>query len=119
MGKNNHIPFPRGKSRAYLARNGLVGKLHISSDMNENDVLSEIRSVFKDAMKNDPNFPFKLLQSTGEGPRSLAIPPVSDTFHWTAQQVARLGGSRGCIYILAEADLNMTEVKVYMWSLPL
>ena len=46
MGKNNHIPFPRGKSRAYLARNGLVGKLHISSDMNENDVLSEIRSVF-------------------------------------------------------------------------
>lgn len=96
-----------------------MGKLHISSDMNENDVLSEIRSVFKDAMKNDPNFPFKLLQSTGEGSRSLAIPPVSDTFHWTAQQVARLGGSRGCIYILAEADLNMTEVEVYMWSLPL
>lgn len=112
MGKNKHIPFPRGKSRVSLARNGLVGKLHISSDMSENDVLCEVRSVFKDPMDNNPNFPFQLLQPTGEGSRSLAIPPVSDTFQWTAQQVARLGGSRGCIYILAEADLNIPESDV-------
>ena len=70
----------------------LIGKFHISSEMSESDVFGEIRSVFKDAMQCDPTFPFKLLRSTGEGSRSLAIPPVSDTFHWTAQQVAKLGG---------------------------
>ena len=93
MKKNKYIPFPRGKPRALLARNGLIGKLRISSEMSECDVFSEIRSVFKNAMQSDPNFPFKLLQPTGEDSRSLAIPPVSDTFHWTAQQVAKLGTS--------------------------
>ena len=117
MGKNKHVPFPRGKCRASLARDGLVGKLHMSSDMSEAELLSEVRSVFKAAMENNPNFPFKFLQSTGEGSRSLAIPPVSDTFQWTAQQVARLGGSRGCIYILAESDLNRPEPEVHMHHL--
>ena len=95
MGKNKHIPFPRGKYRANLACDGLVGKVHISSDMSEMEVLSEVRSFFKTAMENDPNFLFKFLQPTGEGSRSLAIPPVSDTFQWTAQQVARLRGGTG------------------------
>ena len=114
MGKNKHIPFPRGKCRANLARDGLVGKVHISPDMSEMEVLSEVQSVFKTAMENDPNFPFTFLQPTGEGSRSLAIPPVLDTFQWTAQQVARLGGSRGCIYILAESDLNRPEPEVHI-----
>ena len=114
MEKNKYIPFPRGKTRALLARNCLIGKLHISSEMSESDVFCEMRSVFKDAMQGDPNFPFKLLQPTGEGSRSLAIPPVSDTFHWTAQQVSKLGGSRGCIYILAEAELRLPELEVCM-----
>ena len=67
--------------------------------------------LFKNAMQADLNFPFKLLQPTGEGSRSLAIPPVS---HWTAQQVAKLGVSRGCIYILAEAELRLPELEVCM-----
>ena len=87
MEKNKYIPFPRGKTRALLACNGLIGKLHISSEMSESDVFGEMRSVFKGAMQGDPNFPFKLLQPTGEGSRS---PPISDTFHWTAQQVSKL-----------------------------
>lgn len=78
------------------------------------DVFGEICSVFKNAMQADLNFSLKLLQPTGEGSRSLAIPPVSDTFHWTAQQVAKLGASSGCIYILAEAELRLPELEVCM-----
>lgn len=35
MKNNKYIPFPRGKTRALLARNGLIGKLYISSEMSE------------------------------------------------------------------------------------
>lgn len=110
--KNKHITFSRGQPQAKLANNGLVRKLHISSDMSESDVFKEIQSLFKDAMGTNPNFPFELLQPTDGGTRNLTIPPMSDTFQWTAQQVARLGGSQGCIYILAEADLNIPEFEV-------
>ena len=46
MWNNKHIPFPRGKCRASLARDGLVGKLHITSDMSAVEVLGEVRSLF-------------------------------------------------------------------------
>ena len=57
----------------------------------------------------DYSFPFKYLQATGDGVRSLSIPSVSASFEWTAQQVAKLGNQRNHIYILAEKDLKYSE----------
>lgn len=84
---------------------GLIGKIHLSSDMNEDDVKREVCSVFQGPMGNDPNFPFVFLQGAGEGSKTLVIPSVSSNYHWTAQQVARLGGQKSHIYILAQADM--------------
>ena len=46
MGGN--ISFPRGDYRAFLASCGLIGKLHLTSEMTEEEVAAEIRTVFKD-----------------------------------------------------------------------
>ena len=89
--------YPRGRYRALLGKMGLIGKIHLSSDMSENDVKQEIRTVFQGPMGNDLNFPFTFLQGAGEGTKTLVIPSVSPNYHWTAQQVARLGGQKGYI----------------------
>ncbi len=73
--------------------------------MDEDDVKKEIRSVFRGPMSDDPDFPFDFLQAAGEGSRTLVVPSVSSTYRWTAQQVARLAGQKGIIYILAQADM--------------
>ena len=107
----NDIPYPRGKARAKLGRNGLVGKVHLTSEMSVEDVGKEIRSVFGCVMGNDISFPFLYLQATGGGSRSLSVPSVSASFQWTAQQVAKLGNQRNTIYILAEGELNLPDVS--------
>jgi len=99
------ISFPRGKYRAYLARCGLIGKLHLTSEMNDQDVEDEIRTIFSGPMQNNSSFPFLYLQSTGGGSKTLTIPSQSTSFKWTPQQVARLSGHSGTIYILAQDDL--------------
>ena len=104
---NGTIKYPRGKYRSELAALGLVGKIHLTSEMTDADVRNEITSVFKVPMKNDPNFPFVYLQSTGGGSKSMIIPPQSSSFKWTPQQVAKLGGQSGLIYILAQAELSL------------
>ena len=76
------------------------------------EVEDEIRSVFKPAMGSDPSFPFKYLQATGGGSRSLSIPSVSASFCWTAAQVAKLGNQRNTLYILAEEDLKLSQDEV-------
>ena len=98
------ISFPRGRYRAYLARSGLIGKLHLSSEMTDKDVEDEIRTIFKGPMQNNRSFPFVYLQSTGGGSKTLTIPSQSSSFKWTPQQVARSSQS-GTIYILAQDDL--------------
>ena len=80
--------------------------------MTEEQVENEIRSVFKGPMGNDPKFPFSFLQSTGGGSKLLSIPSVSSTFRWNAQQVARLATQKGAIYILAEAELKVSDTVV-------
>ena len=99
--------FPRGKYRAELAGSGLVGKLYLASTMNEEEVATEVRTVFKEQVNNDPHFPFVYLQSAGGGSKSLTIPSQSSSFKWTPQQVARLSGQSGTIYILAQSELNI------------
>ena len=45
------VSFPRGGYRTYLANCGLIWKLHMTSDMDKEDVAREIRSIFKGPMK--------------------------------------------------------------------
>ena len=67
---NGVISFPRGKYRTYLANCGLIGKLHMTSDMDEEDLAREIRSIFKGPMKGKADFRFHYLQATGGGTKS-------------------------------------------------
>ncbi len=110
--EDKSISYPRGKFRARLGRDGLVGKVHLTSIMSVEEVAMEIRSAFEFAMGGDHSFPFKYLQATGSGVRALSIPSVSSSFQWTAQQVAKLGNQRHTIYILAENDLKLYSQSV-------
>ena len=80
LGNEGEIIIPRAASRAELASKGLTGKIHLESWMNEQEVMSEIRSVFQGPMNSDPAFPFSVLQCAGAGSRSLTIPSVSSSF---------------------------------------
>ena len=66
-----------------LAKNGLIGKIRLTSDMTE-DAIFKIKSVFRGPMGNSDSFDFDVLQSTGGSSKSLAVPSVSDSFKWTA-----------------------------------
>lgn len=120
------IPFPRKKYRAQLAAWGLIGKLHLTSDMSVEDVEREVRSVFKEPMNDNSSFPFTYLSSTGGGNKSLTIPVTSSTYQWTSHQVAKLSNTRGSIYIMALSDLSLPSLEVmiraspyglYLWSM--
>ena len=111
--QGGNFMYPRGKYRSYLGSIGLIGKLHFTSQMSEEDVVAEICSVFKVQMNDNPHFPFVYLQSTGGGSKSLSIPSQSSSFKWTPQQVARLSVQSSIIYILAQDELNICdEVQV-------
>ena len=105
--KSQVVAYHRGKYRSRLAAMGLIGKIHINSDMSSENDEAEIRSVFSQPTKNNPTFSFSYLQPTGGGARSLTTPVVSINFVWSAQQVAKLGNNKGCIYIKAEEDLEL------------
>ena len=108
--KGGNVSYPlRGQYRANLAKWGLIGKLHLTSSMTDEEVCAEVRSVFAEAMGHDSLFPFTYLQGTGGGSKLLTIPSQSSSFKWTPQQVARLSGQSGTIYILAQAPLNIVE----------
>lgn len=111
--KGGNFMYPRGKYRCQLASLGLIGKVHLISTMSAEEVTAEICTVFKDQMNNNLQFPFAYLQSTGGGSKSLTIPSQSASFIWTPQQVARLSGQSGTIYILAQSELNVKwdEIK--------
>ena len=100
------IIIPRGKNRTLLGECGLIGKVHLISTMTEEEVKSEIFSVFANQMKENEQFPFTFLQCNGGGSKTLIAPTVSKHFQWTAQQVVSLAG-QGAIYILANDDLNI------------
>lgn len=102
--------IPRKESRAFLASQGLIGKIRLSSDMDEDEILREIRSVFSVAMAYDTTFPITLLQWCGSGVNALAVPSLSQSFAWTAREVIRLAG-QGCIYVKAEKELILPECQ--------
>lgn len=75
------VKIPRKKSvRDYLASNRLIGKIRLHSEMSESAIMKEIRSVFKEHMNNCDDFPFKLLQMSGGGSKTLSEPVVSSTY---------------------------------------
>ena len=107
--------YPHGKYRTKLATYGLIGKLNVSSDMNDDDVAAEIRSIFKGPMNNDPNFQFLYLQPTGCGSKSLAIPSQSSTFTWIKQKFGLLQGVKSnypdlLIYFCIIASVGSFEI---------
>ena len=103
------IKIPRKKStREYLIINQLVGNIRLRSDMSEDDIMTEIRSVFSWAMNEDSLFRFKILQSSGGGSKSLSVRQVSSSYQWTASTVAGKQ-SKSPIYILAKDDLRLVK----------
>ena len=100
----NIVQIPRGKKRCALAQMGLIGKIHLTSEMSEENIMAEVRSVFAKAMNQDPHFAFKILYSTGGGTKTLTTLAVSTHFHWSAAQLASTCG-QGAVYVLAERDL--------------
>ena len=56
------IKIPRGYAACEdLAQNGLIGKIRLTSNMTEEEIMREIRSVFQQPMENDPLFWFSIL----------------------------------------------------------
>ena len=108
--KTGIFPFPRGKVRSTLGTQGLIGKFNIDSGMSENEIFSEIRSVFKLPFNGDEEFPFKILQSAGMGSKSLIVPALSSNYEWKAREVASSGGK--LVYIWAQKELHIAE-QVY------
>ena len=100
-----NIRYPRGKYRAELARCGLIGKLHMTSEMTAEEVSAEVRSVFKEPMGNNPDFPFLYLQPTGGGSKS----PFPLRVHHLRGQHNRWHGLVGTVYILAQSTLNIPD----------
>ncbi len=92
-----------------LSSYGLIGKVHLESDWQEEELFAEIRSVFASAMSNDEAFPFKILLLTGSGTKSLTVPSLSYSFKWTPKEVA--GRADSSVYILAGKNLK-NEVNV-------
>ena len=66
------LSYPRKKYQANLGAIGLIGKLHLISDMSV-DMVQEVQPVFKQAMNSNPYFPFTFLQSTGGGCKTRVI----------------------------------------------
>ena len=87
--------------------------------MTVEEVEKEICSVFNSPMGGKLDFKFTFLQAAGTGTKVLAIPAVSNTFTWTAQQVAKLGNYKQPIYILAQEPLAVSlnsDVSLHVYS---
>lgn len=100
------IPIPR--SRTELARNGLIGKICLRSDMTECEIFDEIRSVLSVPMRGNHFFDFKILQAAGGHSKSLVNPALSDSFKRTASAVAPKN-AKVPIYVLANDELLLVS----------
>lgn len=106
LSKRN-IPIPRRSAVCeMLAKNGLIGKIHLVSTMNEEAIMREIQSVFNNAMQNNEEFTFQILQPAGGVCKSLIIPSLSHSFSWTASAVAGRN-AKNPICILALDELKV------------
>ena len=101
------VKIPRKQSiRDLLAANKLSGKIPLTSVMTEQEIMSEIRSVFEEPMMHDQQFMFNILQPSGGCSKSLVVPMQSASYKWTASSVAGKN-AKVPIYILAEDELKV------------
>lgn len=84
--KGGRYSIPRKESRADLGSKGLIGKIRLTSDMLQEEIMAEIRSVFSDPMRNEREFPFSFLQRSGPGINALTIPAVSSSYSWSSKR---------------------------------
>lgn len=99
------IQIPRKKDdRKFLVANKLIGKVRLRSDMEQDEIFDEIRSVFKSPMNYNDNFRFIILQTSGGDSKGLMIPELSTSYRWTATAIAGKN-AKVPIYILADDDL--------------
>ena len=68
--------------------------------------MAEIRSVFKNPMKQDSLFRFDILQMSGGDRKSLSVPVTSASFKWTASAVSGKT-KKSTIYIMAREKLKV------------
>ena len=99
------ILIPRGSSRSALAGKGLIGKLTLSSYMDEQEIRELICEVFQGAFGGDKQYPFKFLQCAGGGSKFLTKPCTTGTFKWNAKEIISAAG-KGAIYIIAEKKMD-------------
>ena len=79
--KNGTIAIPRSyKKRTYLCAHGLVGKIHLTSDMSEDETMDEISSAFKRLFGYHTSFLSDILQTSGGSMKSLIIPSLSSSY---------------------------------------
>ena len=107
-GRSSNIPIPR--SHTQLSKNGLIGKIRLTSDMTQEDIFDEIRSVFRGPMQGSSTFLFDVLQPAGGHSKSLTIPALSDSFKWTASAIVSKN-AKVPLYVLAKEPLN--KVSTY------
>ena len=109
-----HYMVPQGnKSRQYLPRHGLLGKITLASDMTEVQIFKEVSSVFNDSFGSRENFRFLILQPTGEFSKSLTILRISSQYKWSASSVAGKN-AKVPIYILAQEPLKVCSYVVML-----
>ena len=105
MKKDGTLKISRSaNSLEYLCRHGLRGKIHLSSTMSGEEIMSEIRSVFRRSFNDE--FLFDILQPGGGKFKSLVVPSLSSSNVWTASAVA--GSSMSPVYILTHTDLDVS-----------
>ena len=102
--KSNIIHIPR--NRECLSKDGLIGRIRLTSDMSEDDIFDEIRSVFRIPMAGADRFSFNVLQSAGGQSKMLVIPALSNSYKWTASALAPKN-VKTPIYILAREPLKV------------
>lgn len=88
----------------FLVANKLIGKVRLRSDMEQDEIFDEIRSIFKSPMSYNDNFRFIILQKSGGDLKGLMIPELSTSYRWTATAIAGKN-AKVPIYILADDDL--------------
>ncbi|XP_014771050.1 uncharacterized protein LOC106869718 [Octopus bimaculoides] len=99
------IPIPRRYTRRILAEKGLVQKIRIATYWTEEQIKTEISSLFRKpyGLQQGEILPFDYL-CTKPNCKRLVRASASDSVQWGGQEVARLAG-QGCLYIVSRIPL--------------
>ena len=118
INRNGIVKIPRQSStREFLVMNKLIGNIRLRSDMSEDEIMAEIRSVFSWPMKKDSLFRYKILQSSGGGCKSLSVRQVSSSYEWTASAVAGKNvGSPVYVIGFGKTRHNAAQIIFYFFS---